>query len=116
MAKKAVRGKPATAKATFRVARNAHHGYSVARGASLSTSLSAAQSAFSKAVSRPSKATIHVVPHKGSWAVRREKNPAVKTFTTQSAAIKAAGRLAKPEKATVIIHARSGQFRDSRRY
>lgn len=114
---KSAGNKAPTRKATFRVAKSTSHGYSVARGPSLSSARSAAQSAFSKAASTPSKTVLHVVPHKGSWAVRREKSAAaIRTYGTQDAAIKAAKNLAVPDKATVIIHARSGQFRDSRKY
>ena len=108
--------KKGSKKPSFKVAKATSRGYGVAKGPSLSSSRSAAQHAFNSAVASKSKTVLHVVPHDGKWAVRPQKSKAVRVFASQDAAIKAARRVASPENGTVVIHGRSGQFRDTRSY
>ena len=55
----------------------------------------------------------HVVPYKGSWAVRREGNKRITSkHRKQSTAITKAKVIAKRKKADVIIHRASGGIRE----
>jgi uncharacterized protein YdaT len=60
------------------------------------------------------KKDIHVIPHKGSWATRREEAGRVSgTYDTQKEALDAARKIAKREKVEVVTHRRDGTIRDS---
>ena len=60
---------------------------------------------------------IHVVPHNGAWATRREGASRVgSTHTTQSDAIDAARGRAIRDAGEVVIHRPDGQIRDSNSY
>jgi hypothetical protein len=60
---------------------------------------------------------IHVVPHAGGWAARREGASRVgSVHTTQSGANEAARGTAIREGGEVIIHRTDGRIRDSNSY
>lgn len=60
---------------------------------------------------------IHVVPHNGAWATRREGASRVgSTHTTQSGAIDAARGRATRDAGEVVIHRPDGRIRDSNSY
>ncbi|WP_231424680.1 DUF2188 domain-containing protein [Pedobacter sp. Leaf250] len=59
----------------------------------------------------------HVVPHKGSWAVRGAGNERVtRTAATQSQAQEIARGIAINQRSEVIIHRPNGQIRDRNSY
>ncbi len=59
----------------------------------------------------------HVVPRKGEWAVRGEGNERdTRRLPTQKDAIAAAKKIAKNNKAEVIIHGRDGKIRERNSY
>lgn len=59
----------------------------------------------------------HVVPRDGGWAVRGEGNDRdTKRFRTQKDAIDAARRIAKNNRAEVLIHGRDGRIRERHSY
>jgi len=59
----------------------------------------------------------HVVPHNGSWAVRGAGNSRITSdHRTQAAAINAAAKIARSEKAEVVIHGRDARIRDKDSY
>lgn len=59
----------------------------------------------------------HVVPHDGSWAVRKPGSDRVSsTHRTQQAAINKAIQGAKSDKSEVVIHGRDGKIRDKDSY
>ena len=63
------------------------------------------------------KKDIHVVPHNGSWATRKEGAQRVGATTeTQKQAIERARDQAKREKVEVVIHGRDNKIRDSDSY
>ena len=63
------------------------------------------------------KKDIHVVPHDGNWATKKEGALRVGVVTdTQSAAIARAREQAIREKVEVVIHRRDGSIRDSDSY
>lgn len=63
------------------------------------------------------KRDIHVVPHNGSWATRKEGAGRVgATAPTQGAAIERAREQAIRERVEVVIHRPNGQIRDSDSY
>lgn len=63
------------------------------------------------------KKDIHVVPHEGSWATRREGAERVgSTHDTQAEAIDAARERAIQDRVEVVIHGRNGRIRDSDSY
>lgn len=63
------------------------------------------------------KRDIHVVPHNGSWATRKEGASRVgATASTQGAAIARAREQATRERVEVVIHRPNGQIRDSDSY
>lgn len=60
---------------------------------------------------------IHVVPHNGQWAVRRENTDRVSSqHKTQQAATNAAKRTAQDVRGEVVIHRSNGEIRDSDSY
>jgi uncharacterized protein YdaT len=60
------------------------------------------------------KKDIHVVPHNGGWATRKEGAQRVgHTAGTQKKAIEQAREQAKREKVEVVIHKPNGRIRDS---
>jgi hypothetical protein len=60
---------------------------------------------------------IHVVPHGGGWATRREGASKVNsTHETQTAATAAARTTAVRERGEVIIHRPDGRIRDANSY
>lgn len=60
---------------------------------------------------------IHVVPHEGGWATRREgASRAGSVHDTQSAATEAARNTAVREGGEVIIHRPDGRIRDANSY
>ncbi|MEJ5220179.1 DUF2188 domain-containing protein [Cognatishimia sp. D5M38] len=60
---------------------------------------------------------IHVVPHNGSWATRREGSSRVgSTHATQTEATSAARSTAMRERGEVIIHRPDGRIRDANSY
>lgn len=64
-----------------------------------------------------SRKNIHVVPHDGKWATRREGSSRVSsTHRTQTAATNTAARTARREQGEVIIHKPSGEIRDRDSY
>lgn len=63
------------------------------------------------------KKDIHVVPHEGGWATRREGADRVgSVHGTQREAIDAARERAIRERTEVVIHGRDGKIRDSDSY
>lgn len=63
------------------------------------------------------KRDIHVVPHGGGWATRKEGAARVGVATaTQREAIARARDQAKREKVEVVIHGRDNRIRDSDSY
>ncbi len=59
----------------------------------------------------------HVVPKAGKWAVKPAgSNQTASTHRTQSAAIDAAKKVAKRERAEVVIHRPDGRIRDKDSY
>ena len=60
---------------------------------------------------------IHVVPHDGGWATRREGASRVSsTHRTQTAATNNAARTARREHGEVVIHRQNGEIRDRDSY
>jgi hypothetical protein len=60
---------------------------------------------------------IHVVPHDGGWATRREgASRAGSVHGTQAAATEAARTTAVRERGEVIIHRPDGRIRDANSY
>ena len=63
------------------------------------------------------KKDIHVVPHKGGWATKKEGAGRVGVVTdTQKQAINRAKAQAVREKVEVVIHGRDNKIRDSDSY
>lgn len=63
------------------------------------------------------KQNIHVVPHDGEWANRREGNSRVSSVhNTQKDAINNAISSAKKDGVEVVIHGRDGRIRDKDSY
>lgn len=63
------------------------------------------------------KKDIHVVPHNGRWATRKEGASRVGSTTdTQGAAIERAREQAIRERVEVVIHRPDGRIRDSDSY
>ena len=60
-----------------------------------------------------SKANIHVVPHEGKWAIKREgeKTP-LEIHDTQKKAAKRGREIAKADKVELLIHGRDGRIRE----
>ena len=59
----------------------------------------------------------HVVPHEGSWAVRREGSEKVTRITrTQKEAIEIARQIAQNQGSEVVIHRPNGRIRDKDSY
>ena len=59
----------------------------------------------------------HVVPRKGSWAVRGEGNERVTSIhDTQREAIDAARQIAQRQRTEVVIHRPDGRIRDKDSY
>jgi hypothetical protein len=60
---------------------------------------------------------IHIVPHDGGWATRREGASRVgSTHATQAQATGAARGTATRERGEVVIHGRNGRIRDANSY
>ncbi len=60
------------------------------------------------------KRDIHVVPHNGEWATRREGSQRVsEIFDTQRDAYDAARRTAQRERVEVVTHRPDGRIRDA---
>jgi uncharacterized protein DUF2188 len=63
------------------------------------------------------RSNLHVVPHNGGWAVRREGAARVSsTHATQRAAEGAARNTARREQGEVFTHRPNGQIRDRDSY
>ncbi len=63
------------------------------------------------------KRDIHVVPHSGGWATRKENADRAGVVTdTQGEAIERAREQARREHVEVVIHRRDGTIRDSDSY
>jgi hypothetical protein len=63
------------------------------------------------------KKDIHIVPHEGGWATRREGASRVgRHFDRQADAQKAAIPAAKRDRVEVVTHGRDGRIRDSDSY
>jgi uncharacterized protein YdaT len=63
------------------------------------------------------KKDVHVVPHNGGWATRKEGADRVGVVVdTQKEAIERARDQAKRERVEVVIHRRDGTIRDSDSY
>lgn len=59
----------------------------------------------------------HVVPTDGGWAVRSAGSSRLtKVFSTQGEAIDAARRIAKNQRAELLIHGRDGRIREKNTY
>src|SRR4030095_8979760 len=59
----------------------------------------------------------HVVPHGEDWAVRREgATRSTSRHRTQKEAIEVARKIARKDRADVVIHSRGGRVRDRDRY
>lgn len=68
---------------------------------------------------RPEKArtTMHVKPHKGRWAIRREGAQRVSSIhDTQREAIVIARDRTRKSRGVLVIHARDGSIRDRKYY
>jgi hypothetical protein len=65
----------------------------------------------------PKKPPVHVVPHDGDWAVRREGAERVSSTHPTQAAAEAAGRAtARAEHTEFLLHGRDGQIRERDSY
>jgi hypothetical protein len=63
------------------------------------------------------KRPVHVVPHGGEWATRREGAERVSgTFPTQAKAAEAGREAARRDQTEVLIHGRNGQIRERESY
>lgn len=63
------------------------------------------------------KKSQHVVPHNNTWAVRKSGSSKVmKTFKTQTSAIKFAKSIAKTQRTELLIHNRQGKIRSKDSY
>jgi uncharacterized protein YdaT len=63
------------------------------------------------------KKDIHVVPHNGGWAVRKEGNERVSSVhRTQAEALEQGREQAKHDKVELVTHGRDGRIRDSDSY
>lgn len=63
------------------------------------------------------KKDIHVIPHNGAWATRKEGAKRVGHIApTQKEAIELARHQAQQEHVEVVIHRRDGKIRDSDSY
>lgn len=59
----------------------------------------------------------HVVPHKGNWAVRGERNERVTSkHDTQAEAINAAREISINQQSEIVIHRPDGRIRDKNSY
>jgi Uncharacterized protein conserved in bacteria (DUF2188) len=59
------------------------------------------------------KPPVHVVPHDGEWAVRREGAQRVSsTHPTQAAAEEAGRATARTQQTEFLLHGRDGQIRE----
>lgn len=60
---------------------------------------------------------VHVVPHDGTWATRREGASRVSgTFQTQAEAAKAGRDTARRDQTEVVVHGRDGRIRERESY
>ena len=74
-------------------------------------------STLSKVNELTKKRDVHVVPHNGAWATRKEgANRVGSTARTQAEAIEKARDQAQRERTEVVIHRPNGQIRDSNSY
>lgn len=63
------------------------------------------------------KKDVHVVPHDGGWAVKREGNDrASSVHPTKSDAVDSGRTAAKHDKVDLVIHNRDGRISDSDSY
>ncbi|MBM4268120.1 MAG: DUF2188 domain-containing protein [Deltaproteobacteria bacterium] len=63
------------------------------------------------------KRPVHVVPHEGEWATRREGASRVSdTFSTQEKAAEAGREAARRDQTEVLIHGRDGRIRERESY
>ena len=63
------------------------------------------------------KRDVHVVPHKGDWAVRREGADRVSSVHPTQGRAEDAGRgIARREHVEVVVHIPDGRIRDSDSY
>lgn len=63
------------------------------------------------------KTNIHVVPHHGGWAIRREHSERVSTIvSTQREAQEQAREVARRDKVELLIHGRNGKIRERDSY
>ena len=63
------------------------------------------------------KPPVHVVPHDGKWATRREGASRVsETFPTQAKAAKAGHDTARRDQTEVLAHGRDGRIRERESY
>jgi uncharacterized protein YdaT len=64
-----------------------------------------------------SKRDIHVVPHPGGWATKKERSErAGSVHETKSEALEQARNRAKRERVEVVIHRKDGRIQDSDSY
>lgn len=60
---------------------------------------------------------VHIVPHEGNWAVKKEGNDrSTSTHRTQAAAENVGRRIARREESELVIHDRHGRIRDKDSY
>lgn len=63
------------------------------------------------------KPAVHVVPHEGGWAVKREGSErAARVYKTQREAEQYGRELAKKDKTEFVLHGRDGKIRDKDSY
>ncbi len=63
------------------------------------------------------KSNLHIVPHKGGWAVRREGSGRASSVHPAQREAQEAGRpAAQRERVELVIHGRDGKTRDSESY
>ncbi len=63
------------------------------------------------------KKDIHIVPHKGEWAVKMENNPnPVSIHPTQTEAINSGKPIAQSRQSELVIHRPNGQIREAWSY
>lgn len=63
------------------------------------------------------KAPVHVMPHKGGWAVTREGNKRPSSLhRTQSEAAEQGREAARKDKTEFVLHGRDGQIRSKNSY
>lgn len=63
------------------------------------------------------KKNIHIIPHNGDWAIKKEGNErATKVLSTQKEAIEIGKNIAKDNASELLIHGQNGRIREKNSY